>query len=468
MNSAAAGTMPDIAVAVENVSKRYLIGHRSARREAYTTLREAIGREARDFARKTVDVVRGRQIVQGDEVEEFWALKDVSFEVGQGDVLGIIGQNGAGKSTLLKILSQITEPERGRVILRGRVASLLEIGTGFHPELTGHENIYLNGAILGMKRAEIKRKFDEIVAFADVERFLDTPVKRYSSGMYLRLAFAVAAHLEPEILVVDEVLAVGDANFQKKCLSKMSEVAKGGRTVLFVSHNLQAITSLCTQGLLVDEGRIVASGQPSTVVDHYMREVSTSLSAARDQIWGDPTTAPGNDRIRLHRIRLIADINDPLKEIDQDTPICVEVEYWNLIAETKMHVELAIHSIDGSDVLEDWSAEEANWSGRRLPAGLFKTVCQIPGSLLNEGSYRIRIQFVDSESVRILYTHDDAAFFCVSGIGERAVAWHGRFIGFVHPRLGWSTDMIRAMAPSALAYNAKESDNNAVASLISP
>ena len=246
-----------------------------------------------------------------------------------------------------------------------------------------------------MKRTEIKRKFDEIVAFAEVERFLDTPVKRYSSGMYVRLAFAVAAHLEPEILVVDEVLAVGDASFQKKCLGKMSEVAKGGRTVLFVSHNLQAITSLCTQGLFIDEGRIIASGRPSTVVDYYIKGVSASLSLARDQIWDDPTTAPGNDRIRLHRIRLLADINDPLKEIDQDTPICIEVEYWNLIAETKMHVELSIHSIDGSDVLEDWSAEEANWRGRRLPRGLFKTVCQIPGSLLNEGNYRIRIQFVD-------------------------------------------------------------------------
>ena len=220
--------MSDIVIAVENLSKSYLVGHQSAERERYTALRDVIGREARNFARKAVDVVRGRQIVQGDEVEEFWALKDVSFEVKQGEVLGIIGRNGAGKSTLLKILSRITEPDRGRAILRGRVASLLEVGTGFHPELTGRENIFLNGAILGMTRAEIKRKFDEIVAFAEVERFLDTPVKRYSSGMYVRLAFAVAAHLEPEILVVDEVLAVGDAEFQKKCLGKIRAAAQGG------------------------------------------------------------------------------------------------------------------------------------------------------------------------------------------------------------------------------------------------
>src|SRR6202162_495455 len=235
--------MSDVVITVENLFKSYLVGHQSER-EPYTSLREVIGREVRNFARKTVDVVRGRQIVQGDEVEEFWALKDVSFEVRQGEVLGIIGRNGAGKSTLLKILSRITEPDRGRAILRGRVASLLEVGTGFHPELTGRENIFLNGAILGMERAEIKRKFDEIVAFAEVERFLDTPVKRYSSGMYVRLAFAVAAHLEPEILVVDEVLAVGDAEFQKKCLGKMDEVARGGRTVLFVSHNMTAIERL--------------------------------------------------------------------------------------------------------------------------------------------------------------------------------------------------------------------------------
>ena len=219
-----------------------------------------IGREVRNFARKTVDVVRGRQIVQGDEVEEFWALKDVSFEVRQGEVLGIIGRNGAGKSTLLKILSRITEPDRGRAILRGRVASLLEVGTGFHPELTGRENIFLNGAILGMTRAEIKRKFDEIVAFAEVERFLDTPVKRYSSGMYVRLAFAVAAHLEPEILVVDEVLAVGDVEFQKKCLGKLEDVAaRQGRTILFVSHNMAAIQALCSSVMWLQEGRAIAS-----------------------------------------------------------------------------------------------------------------------------------------------------------------------------------------------------------------
>jgi lipopolysaccharide transport system ATP-binding protein len=233
--------MSDSIIAVENLSKSYLVGHQSSPRESYTALRDVIAREARDFTRKTLDLVRGRQIVQGNEVEEFWALRDVSFQVGRGDVLGIIGRNGAGKSTLLKILSRITEPTRGRVVIRGRVASLLEVGTGFHPELTGRENIYLNGAILGMSQQEIRKKFDQIVAFAEVEQFLDTPVKRYSSGMYVRLAFSVASHLEPESLIIDEVLAVGDAGFQKKCLGKMQDSSRAGRTVLFVSHNMSAV-----------------------------------------------------------------------------------------------------------------------------------------------------------------------------------------------------------------------------------
>jgi lipopolysaccharide transport system ATP-binding protein len=256
------------AIVVEELSKSYLIGHeRTARR--YQTLRESVVHSLAGFARKTTDTLRGRQIVQGDEVEEFWALKDVSFTVDRGEVLAIIGRNGAGKSTLLKVLSRITEPTKGRVKIRGRVASLLEVGTGFHPELTGRENIFLNGAVLGMTRAEIRRKFDEIVAFAEVDKFLDTPVKHYSSGMYVRLAFAVAAHLEPEILVVDEVLAVGDAEFQKKCLGKMSEVAGGGRTVLFVSHNMGLVRALCSKAVLLSRGEIVATGDMVDVAVAY-------------------------------------------------------------------------------------------------------------------------------------------------------------------------------------------------------
>jgi lipopolysaccharide transport system ATP-binding protein len=269
--------MSDIVISAENLSKCYLIGHQTARREHYTALRDVIGREARNFVRKAADFLHGRPIVQGDEVEEFWALRDVSFEVNQGEVVGIIGRNGAGKSTLLKILSRITEPTAGRARLRGRVGSLLEVGTGFHPELTGRENVILNGAILGMAQRDLRRKFEEIVAFADLERFIDTPVKRYSSGMYIRLAFAVAAHLETEILVVDEVLAVGDMEFQRKCLGKISQVARSGRTVLFVSHNQSALRSLCSHGIVLRNGRGSPKLDIVSALDDYLSE-STMLS----------------------------------------------------------------------------------------------------------------------------------------------------------------------------------------------
>jgi lipopolysaccharide transport system ATP-binding protein len=263
--------MSEIIITVENLSKQYRVGHLSPSRERYTTLRDVIARETRKFVRNAADLLRGRQIIQGDEIETFWALRDVSFNVRQGDVIGIIGHNGAGKSTLLKILSRITEPTQGRITLRGRVASLLEVGTGFHPELTGRENIFLNGAILGMTQREIRKKFDEIVAFAEVENFLDTPVKRFSSGMHVRLAFAVAAHLDPDILIVDEVLAVGDAAFQNKCLGKMDEVSRReGRTVLFVSHSMSAVSTLCPTAIWLDGGRILAQGAARAVIGQYL------------------------------------------------------------------------------------------------------------------------------------------------------------------------------------------------------
>ena len=293
--------MSDTIIKVDDLSKRYFVGHQS-KRDPYSALRDVIAREAANFFRKTIDIVRGRQVVQGDEIEEFWALKDVSFEVKQGEVVGIIGRNGAGKSTLLKILSRITEPTTGRVELKGRVASLLEVGTGFHPELTGRENIYLNGAILGMKQSEIRKKFDEIITFAEVERFLDTPVKRSSSGLYVRLAFAVAAHLEPEILLVDEVLAVGDASFQEKCLGKIKHVAAGGRTVLFVSHNMSAVLQLTQRAILLSQGRVEFVGAPSEVVEQYIQG-----GRIRDATTFDVRTAKrdyeGTDAVRILSLR---------------------------------------------------------------------------------------------------------------------------------------------------------------------
>ena len=272
--------MSEPVIVAEKLSKSYLIGHR-ARSGSYT-LRDVLSREARSVARKAADFVTGRQIVQGDAVEEFWALKSVSFEVRQGEVLGIIGRNGAGKSTLLKILSRITEPTDGRAVLRGRVASLLEVGTGFHGELTGRENIYLNGAILGMSKAEINSKFDEIVAFAEVEQFLDTPVKHYSSGMYVRLAFSVAAHLEPEILIVDEVLAVGDTNFQKKCIGKMRSVSREGRTILLVSHQLGSLADLCSSGIILNQGKVLQHGGIEAAIKSYLESSISSDDSIKE------------------------------------------------------------------------------------------------------------------------------------------------------------------------------------------
>lgn len=291
--------MNNIAISVENISKSYLIGHQNAQSERYTALRDILARNARNFARTARDMFLGRPIVQGDEVEEFWALNNLSFEVKQGDRVGIIGRNGAGKSTLLKILSRITEPTEGRIKIKGRVTSLLEVGTGFHPELTGRENIYLNGAILGMSQAEVRRKFDEIVAFAEIERFLDTPVKRYSSGMYVRLAFAVAAHLEPDILILDEVLAVGDAQFQKKCMSKMEQQQEHGGTVLFVSHNIGAVRELCSRVIVLKAGSVIYDGSPDGGINKYLQTISTSSTLSKTDFSG-----PLADSVRISAVTI--------------------------------------------------------------------------------------------------------------------------------------------------------------------
>src|SRR5690242_6302520 len=314
----------DVVIRAEGLGKKYLIGH-AAEPERYAALRDTLARGAGNMWRRMGDIARGRALLSGEKIEEFWALRDVSFEVRRGEVLGIIGRNGAGKSTLLKILSRITEPSEGRVTIDGRVASLLEVGTGFHPELTGRENIFLNGAILGMTRAEIRRRFDEIVAFAEVERFLDTPVKRYSSGMYVRLAFAVAAHLQPEILVVDEVLAVGDAAFQKKCLGKMQDVATGGRTVLFVSHNMAAIARLCRRALLLQQGSVVADGPVQRVVSSYTGGQTGQTPTEVDyQVHG---RMPGSEDVRLLSARIESDgMEAAVVDIRKSVRVVIEYE----------------------------------------------------------------------------------------------------------------------------------------------
>jgi lipopolysaccharide transport system ATP-binding protein len=338
-------------ITVENLSKSYLIGHQGPR-ERYHSLRDTIVRHGKNFARRTVDTLRGKQMLQGDSTEEFWALKDVSFEVKEGEVLGIIGRNGAGKSTLLKILSRITEPTKGRVTLRGRVASLLEVGTGFHPELTGRENIFLNGAILGMSKREIKAKFDEIVDFAGVEKFLDTPVKRYSSGMYVRLAFAVAAHLEPEILIVDEVLAVGDAEFQKKCMGKMQDVAGCGRTVIFVSHNMSAILQLTTRGILMSNGKMIFAGTPTETAERYVNNFNLEKAVIFD-VEKTHRKYNGNQAARILSLRFNRNI--PIFATDETFEFTIKIKA--LVYITKIRCSMTIFAADGTPVGSTFGSE---------------------------------------------------------------------------------------------------------------
>jgi lipopolysaccharide transport system ATP-binding protein len=369
--------MSETVIRVENLSKRYIIGHQRNRHDG---LRHRI----EDALRSPFRWLRGRKGEPTGEKEEFWALKDVSFDVKQGEVVGIIGRNGAGKSTLLKILSRITEPTTGRIRIKGRVASLLEVGTGFHPELTGRENIFLNGAILGMSKVEIKRKFDEIVAFSEIEKFLDTPVKRYSSGMYVRLAFAVAAHLEPEILIVDEVLAVGDASFQKKCLGKMQDVSSRGRTVLFVSHSMPTILRLCQRVVLLQGGSLTGDGPADEITRQYL---SSGTNRAAERVWETPEKAPGDQVARLHAVRVRDALGEVAETIDVSESFEIEVEYWNL--QDRVKPTVSIHLTNEEGVLLFVSNDFSNqkwWSSERQP-GLVRARCRVPAHLLAEGQF---------------------------------------------------------------------------------
>lgn len=382
-------SMPSSIISVENLSKRYLIGHREQRGGvySYTSMRDMLAREAHNFGRKALDVLRGRQVVQGDIIEEYWALQDVSFDVRQGEILGIIGRNGAGKSTLLKILSRITEPTSGRVTLRGRVASLLEVGTGFHPELTGRENIYMNGAILGMSRAEIRRKFDEIVAFAEVDKFLDTPVKRYSSGMYVRLAFAVAAHLEPEILIIDEVLAVGDAEFQKKCLGKMEDVSRrDGRTVLFVSHNMGAVTSLCSDVIWLERSKLSERGSALEIVTQYLTRQNTKAERIIELASRSRGQWLSDDRLRLESLEWLCEL--PLRHGE---PAKARIRFKTRSRVPGTAVGIAFFNLDGSQLLA-YNTDFQNGFRPDLPSAGEYSVEMAIGSLpLSPGLYTIGV-----------------------------------------------------------------------------
>jgi lipopolysaccharide transport system ATP-binding protein len=370
--------MSDIAIRVENLSKCYRIGQQ----QKYRTLRETLVDKFKSPIRK---LCNPQHVNEANNI--IWALKDISFDVKQGEVVGIIGRNGAGKSTLLKIISRITEPTEGNILMRGRVGSLLEVGTGFHQELTGRENIYLNGAILGMKRAEIARKFDEIVAFSEIEKFLDTPVKHYSSGMYVRLAFAVAAHLEPEILIVDEVLAVGDVEFQKKCLGKMNDVAHGGHTVLFVSHNMGAINTLCEKSIWLNKGRITGIGEVEDIVSSYLINGSESTGFIE---WHNIVDAPGDDIVKLRRVALHNSHGFISHSFAIDDDIYVEIEYELLVKRRDVRLGFELTTSDGVIVfMTAFGDNDVEFIPSEI--GQYKVCCKIPSNLLNSGHYIIEV-----------------------------------------------------------------------------
>jgi lipopolysaccharide transport system ATP-binding protein len=422
--------MSDPVIQVDRISKRYLIGLQAAKGDG---LRHAIEAAVRSPARWLRDRRQRHQ-----KVEEFWALRDVSFSVEQGEVVGIIGRNGAGKSTLLKLLSRITEPTTGRIRLRGRMASLLEVGTGFHPELTGRENIFLNGAILGMRRAEIKRKLDEIIAFSEIEKFLDTPVKRYSSGMYVRLAFAVAAHLEPEILVVDEVLAVGDAEFQKKCLRKMGDVANAGRTVLFVSHNMQAVTRLCSRCILLHRGEVKLDGESNRVANAYLNSGLTTSSVRE---W-DRGAAPGDSVARLYGVRIRSEQGEVVEAIDIRKPIVVELEYEVFDSEHHLLPHFALRNQDGTVLFVAVDMDPA-WRGRRRPAGRYVSAGTIPGNLLAEGMLSVSATLMSLNPNHVHAKSDDAVAFRVLDDMAAPNTARGDYAhpmpGVLRPLLQWRT-----------------------------
>jgi lipopolysaccharide transport system ATP-binding protein len=416
--------MSKTVIKVEDLSKQYRLGQVST-----GTLSHDLNRwwhTVRGKEDPYLKIGDANDRTQKGNSEYVWALRDINFEVQQGEVMGIIGRNGAGKSTLLKILSRTTTPTTGTVKLRGKVASLLEVGTGFHPELSGRENIFLNGAILGMTKQEIKRKFDEIVDFAGVERYIDTPVKRYSSGMYVRLAFGVAAHLEPEILIVDEVLAVGDAEFQKKALGKMKDVSnKDGRTVLFVSHNMTAMKNLCNSIMYMQHGMVKEIGATETVINHYLTH--SEINSELVQSFATPETAPGNEMVKMKRMEACPVLENPFDPITIDTPINIEFEFWNYVTDKELNLSLHLYTTTEECVFNVYT------EAKLLPAGLNKGVCEIPANLLNDGIYSVSMLIV-AERAYGIYNFEHAISFEVNE--KRSTSgWHGKHLGIVRPKL---------------------------------
>ena len=421
--------MPPPVITCENLGKRYRLGQAVTRSDTVArALAQAMKRPFRYLLSKMRDAT---------EAETLWALRGVNFEVQQGEVMALVGRNGAGKSTLLKILSRITDPSEGRVVMRGHVNALLEVGTGFHPELTGRENIFLSAALHGMRRAEVRGKLDEIIEFAGVEKFIDTPVKRYSSGMAVRLGFAVAAHLQPDILVVDEVLAVGDLAFQKKCMGKMSEAAQGGRTVLFVSHNLSAVSRLCKRGLLLEHGKKVMEGTAEEVVAAY---VKSSLGVESERSWPTDADAPGNDIVRLRRLRVIDEQGQALDATDIRRPVGVEVTFERLRNGEDVYPVVGIVNDQGIHVFSAIDTDPY-WQ-TTLHAGTFRTVAWIPGNLLSEGTMFVSVYLISLaslQSVRHVQLVEAVAFRVYDpGEGDSARGlFMGHWGGACRPQLNW-------------------------------
>ncbi len=440
--------MSQPAIVIEGVSKRYRIGRPT---RVTRTWRGALAEAVRNHWRRLCALGE-----HGDNDETIWALRDVHLAIAPGEVVGFIGRNGAGKSTLLKILSRIVTPTAGRICTRGRIGSLLEVGTGFHPELTGRENIFLNGAILGMQQAEIRAAFDEIVAFAEIGKFLDTPVKRYSSGMYVRLAFAVAAHLNPEILLIDEVLAVGDTQFQKKCLGKIGDIAHNGRTVIFVSHNMNAIRSLCSRVVLLQDARVAADGPPDAVISQYLAASAPDHQTRSEATWPDDPTAPGCDEFRLRRVRLCDGAGRPLSVVDVNQPCRIEIEYRVTRPISGMRVAMQLVTPDG--VTAFGSTDHAVQLPVHQP-GHYRSVCEIPARLLNTQTYLLRVG-AGQPGIKYLLEAIDCLWVEVAGAANTGSVWAERWPGVVCPRLSWQVQTVPAAAAQPTTLCAAGAEEN--------
>lgn len=419
--------MSNKVISVEDLSKRYRLGMMGlgSLRHDVNRMWHRVRGKADPYAK--IGEENDRSIVGNSDY--VWALRDINFNVQKGEILGIIGKNGAGKSTLLKILSKITQPTTGSVKMKGRIASLLEVGTGFHPELTGRDNIYLNGTILGMTKSEVNRKLEEIVEFAGVAKYIDTPVKRYSSGMIVRLGFAVAAHLDPEILIVDEVLAVGDAAFQKRAIGKMKDVTKeDGRTVLFVSHNMQSVRTLCNRALLMHNGGIAFDGGVDETIHQY---IAKAFKPNHTSFYPEKKSAPGNNMIRLHRAELLHAEDQPL---NVTMPFNFIFEFWNEIPGVEINLSLSLFSIRGECIFSVVTPS------RSLQKKLVRSTCIIPANLLNDGEYTIKLLFVKN-TTEVILAMDELLTFKVADAG-RTGFWHGKWDGAVRPKLDFDLSIV--------------------------